>query len=137
MPHHLAHELVAMRNRIQNLLNPNELRAIHWGTLTTAAEPALKRGWTGDELARWAIAELGEQTTNPGASIVATLRHLADTNPPRDTTPTPPAASHVLAEIHAHHQPANDPHTCAQRIRRHKAQPSDGQTHPTTPESAQ
>jgi len=84
-----AREIVAMRNLIQLHLRPAELREVNWRALADAAAPALARGWTGDELGRWAVAELGTGANSPGAVMLTTLRDLAAQDPPRERTPTP------------------------------------------------
>lgn len=85
-----AREAIAMRNLIQLHLRPEELRAVNWRALTDAAAPAVARGWTGNEIGRWAIAELGDGANNPGAVMLTTIRALAEQDPPRERTPTPP-----------------------------------------------
>jgi hypothetical protein len=85
-----AREQLAMRNRLQNWLKPEEIRDIHWPPLLNASADAIARGWTGDELARWIIGDLaGNPPENIGAVAMATIRQLASQDPDRDTTPTP------------------------------------------------
>ena len=94
-----ARETVAFRNRLQQWLDPGELRQVAWPVLTRAAADALARGWTGDELARWCIADLaGNPPENPGAVMLTTIRALAQTDPPRDTTPIPDDIAGYRAE---------------------------------------
>ena len=95
-----ARDLLAMRNSIQAALSLDELRDVNWRALANAAAPAIARGWTGDELARWAIAELGRGAENPGAVMLTAIRERAAQDPPRESTPTPPPARSVLADIH-------------------------------------
>ena len=85
-----AREVLTLRNLLQQWLAPDEIRAVAWHVVTHAAADAVARGWTGDELARWCIADLGGiRPDSPGAVILTTLRRLAQTDPPRDTTPAP------------------------------------------------
>lgn len=93
-----AREQIALRNTLGSHLPYHELRDIHWPTVLTAATPAIERGWTGDELARWCIGDLSENVDNVGALIVATLRQLGQQDPPRDTTPTPVNVSEIRAQ---------------------------------------
>lgn len=86
-----ARELVALRNELQTSLPADLVLAINWRAVVDAAAAALARGWTGHELARWAIADLsGDPADNPGAVIVTTLRDLGRVDPPRESTPQPP-----------------------------------------------
>lgn len=113
-----ARELLAMRNELHTGLPIDVITATNWRTVTDAAAPAIARGWTGHELARWVIADqAGTPADNPGALIVTTLRDLATVTPPRDTTSAPPPVAQVLAELHQRHQPATNPTHWAQRIR--------------------
>jgi hypothetical protein len=89
-----AREQLALRNVLHQALTYDELRTIHWPTVINASRPATERGWTGQELARWCIADLGDDVDNPGALIVSTIRALAKTDPPRDLTPQP---THITA----------------------------------------
>jgi hypothetical protein len=89
-----AREQLALRNTLHQALGYTDLRDIYWPAVLTAATPAIERGWTGDELARWCIADLGDDVDNPGALIVSTIRDLAKTDPPRDITPQP---THITA----------------------------------------
>ena len=84
-----AREQLTLRNRLQTWLEPHEVRQLQWQPLMNAAADALTRGWTGDELARWCIADIGPNTDNIGGTITTTLRQLGTVDPPRDTTPTP------------------------------------------------
>lgn len=112
-----ARELVALRSTLNDSLTLPEIRSINWATVAKAAAPAIARGWTGDELARWALGDLGERTDSVGAVIVSVLRDLATVAPHREATPEPPPAGEVLAAMHARHQPAADPGQWAERIR--------------------
>ncbi len=84
----IAREQLAMRNRLQQWLQPEEVRQIHWPTLLNASTAALTRGWTCDELARWILGDLTDPD-NVGAVATATIRSLAEQDPPRDVTPSP------------------------------------------------
>lgn len=113
-----AREIVTLRNLLQQWLQPQELRVVAWPAIANASAPALDRGWTADELARWCIADLaGNPPDNVGAVLVTTLRTLATIDPPREHTPTPdPFDLDDLAKRRA--QRAADPSGWAARIRR-------------------
>lgn len=86
----IAREQLAMRNRLQLWLEPDEIRAIQWTPLLNASADALARGWTGDELARWIHGDLaGNPPDSVGAVAMATIRTLAGQDPDRDATPSP------------------------------------------------
>jgi hypothetical protein len=111
-------ETVALRNELQTTLPASVVAAVNWRAVQDAAAPALARGWTGLELARWALADLaGTPAENPGAVVVTTLRALAQVDPPREVTPAPPPITDVLAAAHARNQPTRDPAAWAARIR--------------------
>lgn len=116
--HHLGtgRELVALRNELQTTLASDVVAGVNWRTVSEVAGHATSRGWTGHELARWVLAELGGQLPdNPGAVIVSTLRDLAQMAPPRDATPTPPPVREVL--LTGRQQPASNPTTWATKVR--------------------
>lgn len=112
-----ARELIALRATLNDALTLAEVRSVNWHTVTTAATEAIARGWTGNELARWAIGDLGEHTESAGAVIVTTLRNLARHDPPREATPQPPSIRAVLADMHARNTISSEAATWAGRIR--------------------
>ena len=86
-----ARELVALRNELQTTLPAATVTTVNWRAVTDAAAAALARGWTGFELARYALANLaGTPADNPGAVIVTTLRDLGQIDPPRPETTSQP-----------------------------------------------
>ena len=120
-----ARETIALRAHLLTYLRHDEIRDINWHTVTTTADPAITRGWTGRELADWCASELGPGADNPGALIVTTLRALADIDPPRDTTPQPTHINDIRAAQAAAIQAARnvDHKAWAQRIRQLRHQP--------------
>ena len=94
-----AREGIRFRNLLQSALTPDENRGINWTAILRTAQPAITRGWTGDELANWCIGDLGPTTTNVGGSVHATVKLMGDMDPPRKPTPGPPPVSEVLAAI--------------------------------------
>ena len=94
-----AREQLALRNTLHAALTYTEIRDIRWHTLITEARPAIERGWTGDEIARWCIADIGgNPPDNVGAVMLTTIRRLANTDPPRDTTPSPTPCTSIQAQ---------------------------------------
>lgn len=119
-----AREILAMRNTLQLALHPAELRDIHWPSIAAAAGEAVARGWTGDEIARWAIGDMGRDVERPGAVILTTVRSLAAADPPRQTTPTPTSMAEHHRAIEAAKRDSEDVDhaTWVKRIREQHAQ---------------
>jgi hypothetical protein len=116
-----AREQIALRNALHEALTYAEIREVRWHTVIATAIPAIERGWTGNELARWALGDIGPDTDNVGASIVTTLKQLGEHEPPRDITPTPQPMSHIQqTRAQAIAASSNVDHTAwANRIRAH------------------
>ena len=103
-----ARELIALRAALNEALTYDEIRLVNWSVIGKEAGPAIARGWTGTELAAWAVGELSETTQNAAAVIVSVLRDLAGIDPPRPpATPQPPPVADVLADIHTRHTPGD------------------------------
>ena len=97
-----AREIVAMRNHLHSGLTPAELRAVNWQAIVNVAVHAINRGWTGHELADWALASLSDETLNVGGAMHKTLSDLAESDPPRPKpTPQPPPVAEVLRLMRA------------------------------------
>lgn len=111
-----ARELLTLRATLNDALTLTEIRTINWAVVTKAATPAIALGWTGDELARMVIGDLGPTTDNTGAVAVTVLRDLSTVDPPREVTPAPPPIADVLAQMHSHNQPAADPGAWVRRM---------------------
>lgn len=116
-----ARELVAMRNRLQQALSPDEIRTVNWQALANVAVDAVDRGWGGDEIAHWALGDIGSTTENVGATLLTAIRGLGTMDPPRITTPTPPPIDQVRAEMYSRHEPAT-PEQAAAWVKRIKAE---------------
>lgn len=99
-----AREIVTMRTLILAGLEPTEIRTVNFQAIADAAAPAIARGWSGDEIARAALANL-DQAKSIGAVMVANVRQLAHEDPPR--TPGPPPIAEVLADMHGRHTPGD------------------------------
>lgn len=94
-----ASEQIDLRNKLQTWLTPHEIRGIGWTALLNASAHAIARGWTGDEIARWILGDLqGNPPDSIGAVAMSRIRNLADTDPPRDATPSPPDIAALRAE---------------------------------------
>lgn len=93
-----ARELIAMKTTIHAALDPSDIPRINFRAMANAAADALARGWTGGEIARHAVEGIytGE-VRDLGAVMLANIRALAEWDPPREVTPTPPPARQVLA----------------------------------------
>lgn len=103
-----ARELIALRAALNEALTYDEIRAVNWSVVTREAAPAIARGWTGAELAKWAIGDLSETTESAPGVIVTALRDLGLMDPPRPpATPGPPPVADVLADIHTQHTPGD------------------------------
>ena len=114
-----AREVIALRAALNDALTYDEVRAVNWAVVTKEAGPAIARGWTGVELAKWAVGDLSDTTENPAGVIVTALRDLGLIDPPRPpATPTPPPIDQVLADIHGRHQPAANPSEWVAKLRR-------------------
>lgn len=124
-----ARELLAMRNRLQDALTPDEIRDVNWRALTDVAVNAIVRGWTGEELAHWALGDLGALTENIGATMLTTIRQLGAIDPPRHATPTPPPIQQVRADLFARHVPAG-PAQASEWVTRIRAQLAERHTTP-------
>lgn len=110
-------ELVALRVNLNEALTTGEIRSVNWATVAKAAGPALARGWTGVELARWAIGEIGDRTESVGAVIVSAVRDMGAVDPPREATPAPPPVRDVLADMYGRNTAAASAQQWAERIR--------------------
>lgn len=85
-----AREILAFRNQLQLWLTAEQILTVAWGALSVAAGEAIDKGWTGDELARWAYSSLaGDPPESAGAVVLTTVRQMATEEPPRDLTPQP------------------------------------------------
>lgn len=94
-----AREQLALRNRLNLWLEPHELRGIAWTPLLNASADAIARGWTGDELARMVLGDIGgKRPDSVGAVAMTTIRTLAQVDPPREATPQPQPISELQQE---------------------------------------
>jgi hypothetical protein len=113
-----SRELIALRTHLALNLDPQDAATLAWPVIASLAGPGLGRGWGGAELAAASILGVySGGVENPAAYIAANMRELASGPPPREVTPTPPPVADVLAEVHAHHQPAANPTEWAARLR--------------------
>jgi len=114
-----ARELLALRHHLAAHLQPHDLTRLAWPALTTHAQTAINRGWTGQELAETALlGAYSDNINDPIAYLVAGIRDLATTDPPRDHTPTPThITEHQAAAAQAKANASNDPHYWANLIR--------------------
>jgi hypothetical protein len=114
-----ARELIALRVALNEALTYDEIRLVNWAVIAKESGPAIARGWTGEELARWAVGDLSETTENAAGVIVTALRDMGLMDPPRaPATPQPPPVAQVLAGIHTRHEPAANPGQWVAELRR-------------------
>lgn len=109
-------ELLALKRTLHDALSLAEIRAVNWGAIANASAVALARGWRGDELARFCVEGL-DRAEDVGAVIYSTVRDLGTIDPPRDSTPQPPPAQSVLADIHRANRPAANPSQWIAKLR--------------------
>jgi len=113
-----SRELIALRNYLVGALDPADVTRLNMHAISTAAEPALARGWAGRDLAANAVAGVYSGDIEiPGAYIVANLRDLGTVDPPREVTPTPPHVAEVLADLHSRHTPSANPSEWVAKLR--------------------
>lgn len=112
-----ARELLAAKNGILLALEPTDIPRINIRPIADAIAVALARGWTGTEVARHATqgAYTGE-VDNLGALLLANIRALAELDPPRDATPSPPRYDRA-AVARAVNAAAKDPSSWAAKVR--------------------
>lgn len=111
-------ELIALRTHLATHLEPSDAKALAWPVVASAAGPGIGRGWGGAELAASALlgAYSGGVDSVP-AYVITNLRSLAEQDPPRQRTETPPPVRAVLADIHHGQQASTNATDWAQRIR--------------------
>ena len=100
-------ELIALRTHLATHLDQTDAKTLAWPVVASAAGPGIGRGWGGAELA--AASMLGAYSggvDSVPAYVITNLRALAEQDPPRQRTETPPPVQAVLADIHHGHQPS-------------------------------